>query len=104
MMIEITETQQLNEILSKNSAVVLDFYAQWCAPCRQLMPVLTEISEDMKNIVFCKINVDDNSEIASKYGVRSIPTVKYIKNGDVVDTSVGAMPKQKILEHLEKLI
>ena len=103
MMIEITETQQLDKILGENSAVVLDFYAQWCAPCRQLMPTLTDISENTENVVFCKVNVDDNGTIAAKYGVRSIPTVKYIKNGEVVDTTVGAIPKQQILEHLEKL-
>lgn len=103
MMIEITETQQLDKILQENPAVVLDFYAPWCAPCRQLLPVLEGMSNENEDVVFCKINVDENIDIAKKYVVRSIPTVKYIKDGEIVDTSMGMQPKQNILEHLEKL-
>lgn len=102
-MIEIKETQQLDKILQENPAVVLDFYAPWCAPCRQLLPVLEGMSNENEDVVFCKINVDENIDIAKKYVVRSIPTVKYIKHGEIVDTSMGMQPKQNILEHLEKL-
>ena len=64
---------------------------------------LEGMSSDNEDIVFCKVNVDENVEIAKRYVVRSIPTVKYIKDGEVVDTSMGMQPKQNILEHLEKL-
>ncbi len=104
MMIEINEIQQLDTILKEKSAVVLDFYAPWCAPCRQLLPVLSDLSETFESITFCKINVDENSDIAVRYAVRSIPTVKYIKNGEIVNTSMGMIPKNKVIEFLEEIL
>ena len=78
-MIQIENKEHLEQILSENSAVVMDFYADWCGPCKQLMPILEQVSQEQKDVVFCKINVDQNEELSRAYGVRSIPTLKYVK-------------------------
>lgn len=103
-MIEIENKQQLEQVLSENSAVVLDFYAQWCGPCKQLLPIVEKVSQEQKDVVYCKINVDSNSELASEYNVRSIPALKYIKNGEVVKTTLGSRPMTEIVENSRELL
>jgi len=88
-MIQIENKEHLEQILSENSAVVMDFYADWCGPCKQLMPILEQVSQEQKDVVFCKINVDQNEELSRAYGVRSIPTLKYVKNNEIVKTTLG---------------
>lgn len=103
-MIQIENKEHLEQILSENSVVVMDFYADWCGPCKQLLPILEQVSQDQKDVVFCKINVDENEDLARSYGVRSIPSLKYVKNGDVVKTTLGVQPIKLITESISEIM
>ena len=81
--------------------LLLDFFADWCGPCRMVSPIIDEIASEREDIVVGKINVDDEPELASEFGVYSIPTLIVMKNGKVVKSSSGARPKEQILEMLE---
>ncbi|MBQ9774138.1 MAG: thioredoxin [Clostridia bacterium] len=87
----------------KNSGktVLLDFYADWCGPCRMVSPIVEEIAAEREDIIVGKINVDEESELANTFGVFSIPTLVVLKNGQVVNQSAGARPKAQILAMLE---
>ena len=86
-----------NEVLNSDKPVLLDFYADWCGPCRMVGPVVSEISEERSDIKVGKVNVDEQSELAAQFDVMSIPMLAVIKNGKVVNKSVGARPKDQIL-------
>lgn len=90
-----------NIVLKSEKTVLLDFYADWCGPCRTLMPVVEEISAENPDITVGKINIDDQPELAEKFGVMTIPSLFVIKNGAVVSSSVGLKPKRAILEMLK---
>jgi thioredoxin 1 len=86
-----------SEVLKASGAVVVDFWAEWCGPCRQIAPALEEISGSLNGKVkIVKLNVDENPQTASKYGVMSIPTLMLFKNGEMASRQVGAAPKQKL--------
>ncbi len=85
-------------VLKSDKTVLLDFYADWCNPCRTLMPVIEQISEENPDITVGKINIDNNPELAEKFGVMTIPSLFVIKNGAVVSSSAGVKPKRAILE------
>ena len=85
------------EVLNSDRPVLLDFWAPWCGPCRMVVPLVEQIAEERKDIKVGKINVDENPELASQYGVMSIPTLVVIKDGKVVNQAMGAMPKAQIL-------
>lgn len=87
-------------VLESRETVLLDFWASWCGPCRMLAPVLEEIAAERTDIKVCKVNVDEAQELAMEYGVTSIPTLLVIKNGQVVNQSVGVVPKATILNML----
>ena len=89
-----------NEVLNSDKPVLLDFYADWCGPCRMVGPVVSEIAEERSDIKVGKVNVDEQSELASQFGVMSIPMLVVVKNGKVVNKSVGARPKDQILAML----
>lgn len=103
-MIQIENKEHLEQILSENSAVVMDFYADWCGPCKQLLPILEQVSKEQKDVVFCKINVDQNEELSRTYGVRSIPTLKYVKNNEIVKTTLGVQPVKLITESISEIM
>ena len=81
--------------------VLIDFYADWCGPCRMLSPILEEIADEHSDLLVCKVNVDEEPELAGSYGVTSIPMLVVMKNGEIVKQSVGAKPKQQILAMLD---
>lgn len=89
-----------SEVINSDKPVLLDFWASWCAPCRMLSPVVDEIANERSDIKVGKINVDEGPELAGKFGVMSIPTLVVMKNGKIVDQSVGVRPKAQILSML----
>ena len=88
------------EVLKSDKPVLLDFFAVWCGPCKMIAPILDEIAEEREDIKVCKINVDEEPELAAKYQVMSIPTLVVIKDGEIVNQSLGAKPKAQILAML----
>lgn len=90
--------ENFESVIKNNESVLLDFYAEWCGPCRMVAPIIEEIASENPDIAVGKINVDEESELAARYGVFSIPTLVVIKGGELVKRSVGAKPKEQILE------
>lgn len=86
------------EVLKAEKTVLVDFFADWCGPCKMLSPVIDQIADEQSDIKVCKVNVDDEPELAMKYGVMSIPTLVVIRNGKEVNKSVGLVSKEEILE------
>lgn len=98
--IKINKENFKNEVLNSDKPVLLDFYADWCGPCRMVGPVVSEIADERNDIKVGKINVDEQSELAAQFGVMSIPTLVVIKDGKIVNKAVGARPKDDILDML----
>ena len=89
------------QVTHAQKTVLLDFWAQWCGPCRMLSPVVEEVAAEREDIVVGKVNVDEEPELAQKFQIMSIPTLVVLKNGQIVKTAVGAMPKEDVLALLE---
>ena len=98
--ININKNNFQNEIMDSEKTVLLDFWAPWCAPCRMVAPIIEEIAGESPDIKVGKINVDEQPELASKFGIMSIPTLVVMKNGKIVQQVSGARPKNAILEML----
>ena len=101
----LTDTTFDELVIKSDKLAVVDFSAEWCGPCRMVSPIIHELSDEYDGrIVTGEINVDDNPEVTMKYKVRNIPTVLFIKNGEVVDKQVGAVPKSNFKNLIEKYI
>jgi thioredoxin 1 len=98
---EVTDSNFQAEVLESSEAVLVDFWAPWCGPCRVIAPSLEEINEERDDLRVVKLNVDDNQETAAKYNVMSIPTLIVFKNGEVAKQIVGALPKNRLVQELE---
>jgi len=85
------------EVLSSDKPVLLDFFASWCGPCRMVGPILDEIAAERDDIKVCKVNIDEQPELAHRYRIMTIPTLMVLKDGQIVEQSVGARPKHQIL-------
>ena len=99
--ININKNNFQNEIMDSEKTVLLDFWAPWCAPCRMVVPIIEEIASECPDIKVGKINVDEQPELASKFGIMSIPTLVVMKNGKIVQQVSGVRPKNAILEMLQ---
>lgn len=102
MAVEITDNNFEEMVMQQDKVAVLDFWADWCGPCKVIAPFIEELSTEYEGkAVIGKVNVDDNAGVAMKYGIRNIPTVLFIKGGKVVDKQVGAAPKKVLEEKLQ---
>ena len=104
MALKITD-ENFEGLLNDGKPLVLDFWAEWCGPCRLVSPIIDELSEEYEGRVnIGKMNVDENDEVISQFGIRNIPTILFFKNGQLADKIVGAMPKDKFVEKIDALL
>ena len=104
MALKITD-ENYKEVLNGDKPVVLDFWAEWCGPCRMVSPIIDELSDEYKgSVAIGKVDVDDNNEIVAEYGIRNIPTVLFFKEGKIVDKQVGAASKDAFVEKIKNLL
>lgn len=105
MAFQFTDANFQDEALDSNVPVVVDFYADWCGPCKMIAPIIEELAVAFEGKVkIGKVNTDENRAIAAKYNVMSIPTILFIKDGQVVETSVGALPKQVLEAKINSML
>ena len=99
--VEVTDTNFQAEVVEAGEAVLVDFWAPWCGPCRIVAPHLEELNDEREDMRVVKLNVDDNPETAARYNVMSIPTLLLFRNGEVAHQIVGALPKNRLVQELE---
>ena len=101
-MLDLTSESFEKEVSCHNGLVVIDLWATWCGPCRMLAPTLDELEAEYLDVKFCKINVDEEPELAAKFRVESIPMVAFVKNDTFMDMSIGYVPKQSLANMIEQ--
>jgi len=105
MAVEITDANFEEVVMKSEVPVVVDFWAEWCGPCRQIGPSIEEMSKEYEGkAIIGKVNVDNNPGVSSKFGIRNIPTILFVKNGEIADKSVGAVPKQQLTSKLDAIL
>ena len=105
MALEITDANFEELVMKSDKPVLVDFWAVWCGPCRMVGPVVEEIANDYEGkAIVGKVDVDNNPEVASKFGIRNIPTILFMKNGEVVDKQVGAAQKSQLTDKLDAIM
>lgn len=102
--IAVTDASFEDDVLKAGKPVLLDFWAQWCGPCKMIGPVLEEISEERDDIIIAKMDIDANPEIPTRFGVRSIPTILIFKDGEPVATTMGAKPKAQLASWIDSAV
>jgi thioredoxin 1 len=101
--VEVTEDTFEDEVLNSEQPVLVDFWAEWCGPCRMVSPIVEELAEEYDGKAkFAKVDVDENADISMEYNIRSIPSLLFFKDGEVVDQVVGAVPKSQLKKKLDK--
>ena len=102
---EVQDNNFKDKVLENNKLVLVDFWAEWCGPCKTLSPIIDEVAEEFgEKVDVAKVDIDQNQEYAAKYGIRNIPTVLLFKNGEIVDKQVGVAPKKKYVESIESFL
>lgn len=105
MALEITDANFEQVVLQSDKPVMVDFWAEWCGPCRMLTPIVEEMATDYDGrAIIGKVNVDENPAVAAQFGIRNIPTVIFVKGGEIADKSVGAVPKAQLTTKLDALL
>lgn len=98
--VNLTRNNFKTEVMQSDKTVLIDFWAEWCGPCRMMSPVIDEVVETLSDVKVCKVNVDEASDLASMFGIESIPTLVVIKNGQTVNKSIGLISKEQVLQLL----
>ena len=96
MITNVTKENFDKEVMQAEGTVLIDFWAAWCGPCRMIAPAVEKIAEEHPEVKVCKINIDDEQELAIRHGVMSIPTLMVVKNGEIANTAIGLRPKEEI--------
>ncbi|MCF8332340.1 MAG: thioredoxin [Bacteroidales bacterium] len=105
MVVELTDANFDEIVNNTDKPIVIDLWAEWCGPCRMITPIMEDMDKEYEDkAIITKLNVDDNPETTAKFGIRNIPTVLFLKNGQVADKQVGAVPKQVLAGKLEALL
>ena len=103
--VHVTDETFKQEVLDNDTPVVVDFWAEWCGPCKAIAPIVDELSGEYDGRVkFAKVDVDTNQQVAASFGIRSIPVLLFFKGGEIADLIIGTVPKRDIVEKLDKLL
>lgn len=104
-MLQTITNSNYSEVLASTLPIVIDFSATWCGPCKKISPIIDELAEEYDGrVIVCKADVDENDDLTLRYGIRNVPTVLFIKGGEIVDKTVGAQPKATFVEKINALL